>query len=299
MKNNVFILIVLSVLFLGMFYDDTQILLMEYNNLANRAYLMDDNIYYMERTMVKDKYDSYQDIIDEADRLSDSYIIIAKYNNANFGIYCKNYDWDLPLKQGKVFSDEQYNSYDRYYIDDSGTGIATSYTQDSYYNMLSIPLTFDDMGLANAAFYSNVKLCDMGWEYDPYDKIDDLVSYKHMVFSCLFYLGILMLSIIYAYGNIKRIMIHKLLGNNIFKSVFDIGLEYMIMAILSFCTGLLVYYLLDPQIIMYQYTRRVFIKIIMGKLYIILFITLFMMMIIYLMLRYLPYKRYGTVNDYD
>ena len=73
----------------------------------------------------------------------------------------------------------------------------------------------------------------------------------------------------------------------------------MIMAILSFCTGLLVYYLLDPQIIMYQYTRRVFIKIIMGKLYIILFITLFMMMIIYLMLRYLPYKRYGTVNDYD
>ena len=66
-----------------MFYDDTQILLMEYNNLANRAYLIDDNIYYMERTMVKDKYDSYQDIIDEADRLSDSYIIIAKYNNAN------------------------------------------------------------------------------------------------------------------------------------------------------------------------------------------------------------------------
>lgn len=299
MKNNIFIFVVLSVLFLGMFYDDTQVLLIEYNNLSNRAYLSDDNIYYMERTMVKDKYDCYEDIIQEADRLSDSYIIIAKYNNANFGIYCHNYDWDIPLKYGSIFSDDQYRSYDRYYIDSSGNGIGTSYTEDSYYNMLSVPLKFDDMGFANAAFYSNVKLCDNGWDYDPYDQMDIFVDYKHMVFSCLFYLGIVMLSIIYAYDNIRKVLIHKLLGNNILKCVFEMGLEYMIIAISSFGTGLYMYYLLDPQIIVYQYTREIFIKIILGKLYVILFITLFMMGFIYLMLRYMPFKKHGLVNEYD
>lgn len=297
-KTSYFIIFLSTILFLGMLYDESQLIILEYNNLEQRGYLNEEQIYYAERDQIARHFNSVEEIIEHAKAIDNSIILVFKYNNAYAGIYYSNYDWDIPLKSGRIFNEDEINMSKQISIGHMTNSIGESYSKYDYVNALSVPLE-NDNGIANFSLFSNVKLIDESFDYDPFAQIDQYVLNKHMIFVIMFVLLFSALTIMYLYSCAKTIIVRKFLGNKTLDITGDFLLEITFSFSISFVIAITIFYLLDPQIIAFSYTRELFITIVLQKVGSLLLLILLETLFIYIMVRTVPIKRIGWLEEYD
>lgn len=297
-KYNFFIIILSAILFLGMLYDESQLIILEYNNLERRGFLNEEKIYYAERDMVARNFDSVENIVNYAKSLSDSVILIFKYNSGYTGVYYNNYEWDMPLKSGRTFSDKEINSYNQVSIGNLPNSIGKSYSKFEFVNALSVPLE-NDNGIANFSLYSNLKLTDDSFDYDPFILSDQYVMNKHIIFVIMFSLLFVAISIMYLYSCAKTIIVRKFLGNKTWEIIMDFFQDITLSFSISFIIALAIFYLLDSQLIAFAYTRELFISVVIQKIGALLILILLETLFVYIVLKVIPIKRIGWLEEYD
>ena len=298
-RINIFMLILSMILFLGILYDESQLIMLDFDNMSRRGFLNSEKIYYTERDMIAKSFTSYDEIITKASELNDSYVLIAKYNNAFLGVYAHNYELDIPLKSGRMFTNEELISNEMVCIANNyEEAIGIPYGKMAICNMLSTPFKVEDK-MANMAIYSNVKLTDESYNYDPYAYIDPMAYGKHIIVLLMFILLFIILSISYLYSVAKTIIIKKFLGNRTINIVIDYASEIVLIFIGGFLLAILVYAFLSPEIIAFEYTRSLFISVVLSKVSLIIAMICIETLMIYLVIRFIPIKKIGWMMEYD
>ncbi len=298
-RINIFMLILSMILFLGILYDESQLIILDFDNMSRRGFLNSEKIYYTERDMIAKSFTSYDEIIAKASELNESYVLIAKYNNEFLGIYAHNYELDIPLKSGRMFTNEELISNEMVCIANNyEEAIGIPHGTMTICNMLSTPFKVEDK-MANMAIYSNVKLTDESYDFDPFAYIDPMVYSKHVILLLMFILLFIILSIIYLYSVAKTIIIKKFLGNRTINIVIDYAGEIVLIFIGGFLLAILVYAFLSPEIIAFEYTRSLFISVVLSKVSLIIAMICIETLMIYLVIRFIPIKKIGWMMEYD
>ena len=70
-RINIFMLILSMILFLGILYDESQLIMLDFDNMSRRGFLNSEKIYYTERDMIAKSFTSYDEIITKAKTTKD------------------------------------------------------------------------------------------------------------------------------------------------------------------------------------------------------------------------------------
>ena len=122
---------------------------------------------------------------------------------------------------------------------------------------------------------------------------------KHIIVLLMFILLFIILSIIYLYSVAKTIIIKKFLGNRTINIVIDYASEIVLIFIGGFLLAILVYAFLSPEIIAFEYTRSLFISVVLSKVSLIIAMICIETLMIYLVIRFIPIKKIGWMMEYD
>lgn len=290
------LLFCLSMLFLGILVSDSSEILLNYQNRETNGFI-DGDAYYIEAYDTEKVFSTYEELIALAKSKSDSFIILAKLNNNKTGVYTYNYDWNIPLSSGRVFNDKEMNSKELFVIDpNTPDRIGTSF-KDTYVNLHSIPLTFEN-GFSNVTIISNIPLSSYA-RANVRNIIDSLFEQKRFIFTILYYGMILLIFIISYQMNKSELIIRKLLGHSQIKVAKDFFLKMFTFFFISYLIALILFFLVTPQMFFYRHTVISLIRIIIMRFVIIEIINFILSVVLMCCYQFIPVQRLKELNAYD
>lgn len=269
----------------------------EYN--AYNGYVDYKNCYTIWRQNVPLVFDSVDQIIETADSMSDSYIIIAKISNKRFAVYAKNYDYQIPLKSGRMFSEADYNSTNKVIIaNNDANSIATLFDDFQFTNLLSQDLTISTQDL-EFELISNLKFSqEYSYSLDN-EWIEPYYSEKIILFLLVFAILFFIITIIFSKNAIREIIVRKFLGNSYLNITIDFVLRFTLLLLLSFVIAFGIFFLLDTQLFKLEPVRNQLLSNLFIQVVLIEFIVIVEAIMIYLVIRFVPIRKIGWGETYD
>lgn len=285
-----------SMLFLGMLISDSSAILLEYQNKENNGFIEGD-VYSIERYDTEKVFSSYEELVELAKRKADSFVLIAEVSDHKMGIYFYNSEWNVPLSSGRIFTEEEMNSKETFIIDSSSPERVGTSFKDTYVNLYSLPLTFEN-GFSNVAILSDIPLSDRA-VVNARKLTDTLFEEKQVYFRIIYYGMIVLIFLIVYQMNKSELIIRKLLGHSIVKVFHDFFLKLFSFFVISYGIAFVAFFLFAPWLFYFDYTRAAIGKIMLLRFVLIEMINLFCTLVLALIYRFTPVQRLKELNVYD
>ena len=299
MKNKLFTIICSAILFLSSFYMLSQHILAAFEYKAYNGYLDYQNCYTIWRQNVPLAFNSVEDIIKTAEQMSDSYIIIAKKSNKSFAVYAKNYNYQIPLQSGRMFSENDYNSNQLVTMDNNDlSSIATLFNDFTFTNLLAEDLSFS---IENPSFelLSNLKLSNEYSQAIDNEWIEPYYFEKIILFLLIFAILFFIVTILYSRNSIREIIVRKFLGNNYLDITIDFIIRFTLLMLTSFAIAFISFYMLDMQLFKLEIIRNEILINLFMQLILVELVVIVEAIMIYLVIRFVPIKKIGWGETYD
>lgn len=299
MKNKLFTIICSAILFLSSFYMLSQHILAAFEYKAYNGYIDYQNCYTIWRQNVPFAFNSVEDIIKTAEQMSDSYIIIAKKSNKSFAVYAKNYDYQIPLQSGRMFSENDYNSHQLVTMNNNDpNSIATLFNNFTFTNLLADDLSFS---IENPSFelISNLKLSNEYSQSIDNEWIEPYYFERIILFLLIFAILFFIVTILYSRNSIREIIVRKFLGNNYFDITIDFIIRFTLLMLVSFAIAFVTFYLLDMQLFKLEIVRNEILINLFIQLILVELVVIVEAIMIYLVIRFVPIKKIGWGETYD
>lgn len=299
MKNKLFTIICSAILFLSSFYMLSQHILAAFEYKAYNGYIDYQYCYTIWRQNVPFAFNSVEDIIKTAEQMSDSYIIIAKKSNKSFAVYAKNYDYQIPLQSGRMFSENDYNSHQLVTMNNNDpNSIATLFNNFTFTNLLADDLSFS---IENPSFelLSNLKLSNEYSQSIDNEWIEPCYFERIILFLLIFAILFFIVTILYSRNSIREIIVRKFLGNNYFDITIDFIIRFTLLMLVSFAIAFVTFYLLDMQLFKLEIVRNEILINLFIQLILVELVVIVEAIMIYLVIRFVPIKKIGWGETYD
>lgn len=296
MKRIIFTLIVCTCLFLGIFIIDSQPIIVEYRNLE-KNYFIGSEGYQIPKYNVGKAFNSYEEIIEKARSKSDSFIIVAKQGSKTAGVYYENFDWELPLTDGRIFNRQELESTKQYVIGEVDAAIGHLPNNKTIYNLKSLPLEIKGND-CNVSILSNIELAE-GISFPLLNEVDNTNDLMRSNYIAIFYLLLIINLGIYLTAIYREIVVYKFLSKSPLKVFGKFIIKVVIGMTLSFALAGLVYKSMFPNLFLISFIRNEIFAMIIKRYLIVLTISLVATIVITLFYSYLPVKRIEGLGVYD
>ena len=277
----------------------SQHILAAFEYKAYNGYLDYQNCYTIWRQNVPLAFNSVEDIIKTAEQMSDSYIIIAKKSNKSFAVYAKNYNYQIPLQSGRMFSENDYNSNQLVTMDNNDlSSIATLFNDFTFTNLLAEDLSFS---IENPSFelLSNLKLSNEYSQAIDNEWIEPYYFEKIILFLLIFAILFFIVTILYSRNSIREIIVRKFLGNNYLDITIDFIIRFTLLMLTSFAIAFISFYMLDMQLFKLEIIRNEILINLFMQLILVELVVIVEAIMIYLVIRFVPIKKIGWGETYD
>ena len=296
MKRIIFTLIVCTCLFLGIFIIDSQPIIVEYRNLE-KNYFIGSEGYQIPKYNVGKAFNSYEEIIEKARSKSDSFIIVSKQGSKTAGVYYENFDWELPLTDGRIFNRQELESTKQYVIGDVDGAIGHLPNNKTIYNLKSLPLEIKGND-CNVSILSNVELAE-GISFPLLNEVDNTNDLMRSNYIAIFYLLLIINLGIYLTAIYREIVVYKFLSKKSIRLFVDFFVRVVFGMAFSFISAFVLYYFMFKKLFIITILRNEIIRIFLNRYLSILFISILASFIILLIYEFLPVKRIEGLGVYD
>lgn len=246
--------ILLSFLFFTLMTHYTKNVLEKIEYSADSGYLEYGSIYDLEDEFVL-KFANDRDMVTELKKMYSSFTLI-KREGSLYGVYIFNDEWNIPLEEGRIFTTDEMENNQQFIIsnkdDGSGTLVGKPLTNESrvFVNLFSLSRKMMttitnkldgyyiiNVNVGNRIIYNNANL----FVDTPLQKI-----YKKL-FLIFFVVGALQLFISMYSIEKNKIAVLKLCGKDNFEILKNYYISGVLIVIISFASGILIYALKYPQ----------------------------------------------------
>lgn len=188
--------------------------LSRYRTLESNGFIT-DNVFITSRTDLLYDFTTFEEIVNYADANYDSFIIAAKFDRKNIGIFTKNYPWSPPIISPTSNITLTLNAKNESIkiVPGFSNGVL-NLSQINFTNLLSNKICAIDSSMANCDIYSNVELGSNTTQSDPTNVTDAYFFIKQILYFIS--IGIL---ILFSIGSelkkqYREIAIYRLLGQS-------------------------------------------------------------------------------------
>ncbi len=293
-----FIVISLIIIWTSLNYSLLGPVLARYRTLESNGFI-EEQVYFNSRLDVLFDFHSFQEVVDYANANYDSYIIAAKFNRKNIGVFTKNYNWEPPFLVLSTNIDSSYSAIKKSIEVNPGysNGI-WNLSQISFSNLFANELVAQD-GDANCDIYSNVPLGNNSYKYDPTNVIDAYFVVKQVLFAIALTLLIIISIRTEFKEQYREIAIYRLLGTSVCQTVQRYTLHLFNQLVLTWGTSILLVMLFEMKLLLIPELRSSLLTLPLIPLMIIIAVTLLSYTLLHYHLRHAYITNLLERSKYD
>jgi len=280
-QSNIVNILIFTVLFFSLMNHYASVIIQKIEFSSSYGYIEYQECYSISSDLITE-FDSDQELINWLKENLTSFTLVKK-SGITYGIYVYNDKWLMPLLNGNLFSDEQNESTEVFYISNNdlvGVKIGTPLPKEKYnfVNLLSLDSSFSKYSnISLSEYYINQKVTNEN-KSDYFYKVNFTeysISILYNILYIILFLICLLHMFITNYNDHRiEISIRKLCGFDDIEIIIKMMTSLIFQLVLASIIGITAFLLFNPEIVVMEAFR--------SELYIYIFYTLKMILPLYL-----------------